>query len=300
MTISKIGKRTRRIGWGLIALLLVLVLGTTAVHAVRPGEVSWTAEGVTAIRAIGALAPDKKIRNPDYLAAKFINPAYWHYSVYNQFDYETNMKVVQVYRADTYFLVNARTHKIDQALQQMAADGLEQVVILGAGFDTRAYRFAEKMPNVRFFELDLPATLQRKKELVKDAIGREPDYVAYAPIDFNTETIEEALVRVGYDPAKKAFFVWEGVTMYITEEAVKGTLEFIATRSAPGSSVVFDYMMAGVAAKDWEKYPKARILGRLSASYTVNRGSSDFPNHRLDRLSKKPGSRSSKISAAKK
>jgi methyltransferase (TIGR00027 family) len=259
------GKTLNRIAWGLITLLLSIPLATIPGYAVRPGEVSWTAEGVTAIRAIGALAPDEKIRNPDTLAAKFVNPVFWHYSVYNPTDYTTNIKVVRAYRADTYFLVNARTHKIDQALQEMAAKGLDQVVVLGAGFDTRAYRFAETMPRIRFFELDLPATIERKRQMVKDAIGRVPDGVAYAPIDFNTETIEEALVRVGYYPEKKTFFVWEGVTMYISEDAVKNTLAFIATRSAPGSEVVFDYMMAGVAAKDWDRYPQARILATLCA-----------------------------------
>ena len=263
MTVSKMRRRTIRIRWSIFTFLLIFSLGITTAYAVRPGEVSWTAEGVTALRAIGALEPDEKIRNPDYLAAKFINPAYWRYSVYNQLNYKMNMRVVKAYRVDTYFLVNARTHKIDQTLLQMEKDGLKQVVVLGAGFDTRAYRFAEKMPNVQFFELDLPATLQRKREIVKDAIGQEPDYVAYAPIDFNTETIEEALVRVGYDPAKKTFFVWEGVTMYITEAAIKATLDFIATRSAPGSAVVFDYLLAGVAAKDWKKYPKARFSATI-------------------------------------
>ncbi len=264
MTISNRWRHKGRTGWGLIALLLVFSTLAGTAHAVRPGEVSWTAEGVLALRAIGAQAPDEKIRNPDYLAVKFINPAYWRYSVYNK-NYERNMKVISVYRIDTYFLVNARTHKIDEVLQEMAADGLEQVVVLGAGFDTRAYRFAEKMPHVRFFELDLPATLERKKMMVRNVLGHIPDYVAYAPIDFNTETIEDALVRVGYDPAKKTFFVWEGVTMYITEEAVAGTLRFITTRSAPGSAVVFDYMMAGVAARDWKRYPKARVNATLCA-----------------------------------
>lgn len=265
MIISTNWKFTGRIGRSLFIALVAIALGVNAALAVRPGEVSWTAEGVLALRAIGALEPDEKIRNPDYLAEKFINPVFWHYSVYSPSDYASNMKVVRAYRADTYFLVNARTHKIDRTLQEMAADGLEQVVVLGAGFDTRAYRFAEKMPQVRFFELDLPATLQRKKEMVADAIGQVPDSVAYAPIDFNTETIEEALVRVGYDPAKKTFFVWEGVSMYITEEAVKATLTFIATRSAAGSAVVFDYMMAGVAARDWKRYPQARIIATLCA-----------------------------------
>lgn len=253
------------IGWVFATLLFFPSIGLFPVHAVRPGEVSWTAEGVCASRAVGALAPDPKIRNPDYLAAKFVSPAYWRYSVFKKDDYALNIRVVKAYRADTYFLVNARTHKIDEALKNFAKRGLEQVVVLGAGFDTRAYRFAEKMPSIRFFELDLPATLQRKKDLVQKAIGRIPDYVVYAPIDFNTETIDEALIRVGYDPARKTYFVWEGVTMYITETAVKATLDFIAKRSAPGSEVVFDYLLAGVAARDWEKYPQARISATLCA-----------------------------------
>ena len=263
MNMTTSWKSAVRIGGLLAVIVTALTLVTGKSYAVRPGEVSWTAEGVTAMRAVGALASDEKIRNPDHLAVKFVSPAYWHYSVFNPTDYALNMKVVRAYRADTYFLVNARTHKIDQTLKAMAAEDLEQVVVLGAGFDTRAYRFAEKLPHIRFFELDLPATLQRKKELVKNAIGKVPDYVAYAPIDFNTETMEEALVRVGYHPEKKTFFVWEGVTMYISAEAVKGTLEFIATRSAPGSSVVFDYMMAGVAAKDWKTYPQARASATI-------------------------------------
>jgi len=258
----------------LVFITIFLMVGAAAIidvqkaDAVRPGEVSWTAEGVAALRAIGALCPDEKIRNPDYLAVKFINPAYWHYSVYNPSNYDVSMRVVRAYRVDTYFLVNARTHKLDQTLLEMASDGLEQVVVLGAGFDTRAYRFAEKMLGIKFFELDLPATLERKKQVVEKALGQVPDYVAYAPIDFNTETIEEALVRVGYDPAKKTYFVWEGVTMYITEEAVKATLQFIATRSAPGSAVVFDYLLAGVAARDWKKYPKARMSASLCALHS--------------------------------
>ena len=146
MSFLKRWKNSGRIGWYLIALLIVFGIRATVVYAVRPGEVSWTAEGVTAIRAVGALAPDAKIRNPDYLAVKFIKPIFWHYSVYSKSDYEMNMRVVRAYRADTYFLVNARTHKIDQTLKDMAAAGLEQIVVLGAGFDTRAYRFANKMP----------------------------------------------------------------------------------------------------------------------------------------------------------
>lgn len=265
MSLIRVPKHSALTIWVLVTLLFCLSIAVPTIHAVRPGEVSWTAEGVCAVRAIGAMAPDGKIRNPDYLAINFISPAFWRYSAYNKEDYALNIRVVKAYQADTYFLVNARTHKIDEVLKDFAKRDLKQVVVLGAGFDTRAYRYAEKMPSVKFFELELPATQQRKKELVKKAIGRIPDYVAYAPIDFNTETIEEALVRVGYDPAKKTYFIWEGVTMYISESAVQATLDFIAKRSAPGSELVFDYLLAGVAARDWKRYPRAMALATLCA-----------------------------------
>lgn len=265
MRVLPFEKHHRLISWSLVTLSFLLFFQAPSAHAVKPGEVSWTAEGVCGTRAVGATAPDAKIRNPDYMAVKFVSPAYWRYSAFTKGNYAQNIRVVKAYRADTYFLVNARTHKIDEALIDFAKRGLEQVVVLGAGFDTRAYRFGKSLPSVKFFELDLPATLRRKQELVENAIGHIPDDVVYAPIDFNTETIVEALVRVGYDPMKKSYFVWEGVTMYITEAAVKATLDFIVNHSAPGSEVVFDYLLAGVAARDWKRYPRAMVLATLCA-----------------------------------
>ena len=66
--------------------------------------------------------------------------------------------------------------------------------------------------------------------------------------------------KAGYDPGQKTFFIWEGVTMYISAEAVDSTLQFIATGSAPGSSVVFDYMPLGAVQNDFERYPDIRRL----------------------------------------
>ncbi len=225
---------------------------------VRPGEVSWTAEAVTALRAIAAMNPDERVRGTDYLAIKFVTPAFWHYSPYSP-DFKTSQMAIKAWRVGTYYLVNARTKHTDQTLVEMAKQGLRQVVVLGAGFDTRAYRFAALMPEVRFFEMDLPATIARKEEMAKSAFQNLPSTLSYVAIDFNRETIGDALKKVEYREDLLTLFIWEGVTYYIDAAAVKGTLEFVANNSAPGSAIVFDYMMAAVTRGDFSRYRDGRF-----------------------------------------
>jgi methyltransferase (TIGR00027 family) len=243
----------------LVVLLLVATLLTPAAWAVESGMLSITAEGTTAARAIFAQHPDPKVRNDDHLAMKLVAPEYWHYSLMKP-DYKTGVRVTKTFRFDTNYYVNARTKHMDALLRQAAKDGVVQVVNLGAGYDSRAYRFRDSMPEARFFEIDLPAMIAEKKRRIKAALGRVPDDVAYVPIDFNTQTIPGELKKAGYDTGKKTFFIWEGVTYYISGEAVDSTLRFIATGSAPGSSVVFDYMPSGVIDGDYQTYPDIRRL----------------------------------------
>ncbi len=249
----------RRYCIGLMALLLAVVLFNPAARAVESGMLSITAESVTAARAIFAQHPDPKVRNDDYLAMKMVAPEYWHYSLMKP-DYKTGVLVTKTFRFDTNYYVNARTKHMDALLIQAAKDGATQVVNLGVGYDSRAYRFRDAMPKAHFFEIDLPAMIEEKKLRLKLALGKVPDYVAYVPIDFNTQNIPDELKKAGYDPGQKTYFIWEGVTYYISGEAVDSTLRFIATQSAPGSSVVFDYMPLGVIKGDFKTYPDARRL----------------------------------------
>jgi methyltransferase (TIGR00027 family) len=242
-----------------MALILCFALITPAAWAVESGMLSITAEGTTAARAIFAQHPDPRVRNDDYLAMKLVAPEYWHYSLMKP-DYKTGVLITKTFRFDTNYYVNARTKHMDALLKQAAKDGAIQVVNLGAGYDSRAYRFRKAMPTTRFFEIDLPAMIEEKKRRLKLALGKVPDYVAYVPIDFNTQNIPDELKKAGYDPGRKTFFIWEGVTYYISGEAVDSTLQFIATQSAPGSSVVFDYMPSGVIQGDFKTYPDARRL----------------------------------------
>ena len=143
--------------------------------------------------------------------------------------------------------VLARTHFFDDCLENCICRGIEQLVILGAGYDTRAFRFDKLKETVKVFELDHPATQNRKLEKVKHLSVSLPDHVVYIPIHFNHEYFGEKLAKHRYRTDAKTLFIWEGVTYYISPQAVDTTLNFIVANSGEGSSVIFDYFPPSVA-----------------------------------------------------
>jgi len=141
--------------------------------------------------------------------------------------------------------VVARERYIDDYLQSCIDGGLEQLVILGAGYDSRAYRF-EGLKRAKVFEVDHPATQRVKVVKLKEALGELPENVVFVPVDFTKETLERRLYACGYDNRLKTLFIWQGVTAYLTPEAVDNVLAFVAHHSANGSSIIFDYMYASL------------------------------------------------------
>jgi len=133
-----------------------------------------------------------------------------------------------------------RERYIDDILKANLSDGLEQVVILGAGFDTRAYRIAG-IEKTRVFEIDYPATQEVKLKGLKKVVDPLPDHVTFLPVDFNTQTLDDRLKNSAYNERAKTLFIWQGVTYFLTAEGVDSTLAFIANHSGPGSAVIFDY-----------------------------------------------------------
>ena len=137
-----------------------------------------------------------------------------------------------------------RTRYIDEALQAALAQDLAQVVILGAGLDTRPYRLTG-MQAIRVFELDLPAAQNEKKRRLESHFGRLPENSIFIPLDFDTQTLGEVLAGTAFDPAKPTIFLWEGVTQYLSEQAVQQTLAYVG-KSAPGSLLVFTYVLKSI------------------------------------------------------
>ena len=155
----------------------------------------------------------------------------------------------------------ARTRYIDDCLQKHVGQGLEQLIILGAGYDSRAYRFEELKNDIKVFEVDHPVTPRVKKEKLSEIFGALPDHVTYVPVDFHKDDLRSCLSVHGYDGHLRTLFVWEGVTMYIEPQAVDETLAFVSQNSGKGSSIIFDYTYHDVVsgrhdrkeAKEWLK-----------------------------------------------
>ncbi|MDM7999581.1 MAG: SAM-dependent methyltransferase [Dehalococcoidia bacterium] len=136
--------------------------------------------------------------------------------------------------------VLGRTKYIDDCLKTSIEDGIEQLVILGAGYDSRPYRFDGLAGAVTVFEVDHPATQRVKMRRVERLLGRLPNHVVFVPVDFEEEKLHR-LFEKGYDRNKKTFFIWEGVTYYLSAKAVDETLAFVVENSGTGSSIIFDY-----------------------------------------------------------
>jgi methyltransferase (TIGR00027 family) len=135
-----------------------------------------------------------------------------------------------------------RSRLAEDTWQEAQQRGVTQHVILGAGLDTSAYR-GSLPPQARVFEVDLPATQQWKRARLATAGIAVPDAVRYAAVDFSATALADGLAQAGFDRTAPACFTWLGVTLYLTPEDVAHTLDYIAS-CAPGSSVVFDFVIA--------------------------------------------------------
>jgi methyltransferase (TIGR00027 family) len=154
----------------------------------------------------------------------------------------------------------ARTRFIDERAEAAIAGGIGQIVLLGAGFDSRPYRLPG-WDRVTVFEVDHPDTQARKRRL----LGAVPSGVRFVPVDFDRDRVEAALEAAGYRHDRRTLFIWEGVTNYLTESAVDGTLRWCA-RAARSSRIVFTYVHRGVLDDPASFFGTARLFDTLDAS----------------------------------
>jgi methyltransferase (TIGR00027 family) len=228
---------------------LAVVAAALAIAAAQ-AKPSATALEAAAYRAIGARHPDPAIRNGDRLAERLLGPAERAIlltggaeAVVKALDMDTDAAWASLGNRSVFARgVHIRTRHIDEVLGDSLAAGIDQIVLLGAGLDSRAYRF-DVLRRMRVFELDLPQTQEYKKDRIRDVLGSLPDHVSYVPIDFTTQDLAAVLRGAGYDATRKTLFIWEGVSMYIPEGAVDATLRTVMRNGASGSRIVFDYFL---------------------------------------------------------
>jgi methyltransferase (TIGR00027 family) len=225
----------------------------------RDNEASRTAQYMALFRALESVQPDGQRLFADAFAREFLGPG-----LRRVVDFAS----VPLFGRTIPWIIDrrwpgartsgvARTRHIDEQLSRALNDGARQVVILGAGFDCRAYRIPG-IERARVFEVDHPATQQAKRLCLERALGAMPEHVELVGIDFNRESLDQRLTAAGLSHARPTMWIWEGVTNYLTAEAVDGTMRTVR-RMADRSRLVFTYVHRDVLA-DSTTFPAGRAL----------------------------------------
>ena len=227
-----------------------------------------TAQGVAKQRLIESLAsPDKGVINDPY-ADRFVLGA----SVIKLMGHKLSVGITQTFSPGFHEHLISRTRFIDDLIEACAANGVEQYVILGAGYDLRAHRL-ELLSSLEIFEVDQFEVQARKRSKLSDDLPNSEN-VTYVSVDFNKQSLTEQLLAAGFDKSKRTVFTLEGVSQYIPKEAVEATIAELAALIEETSATLFMSYVDTLLETDPEKcfgkgYPKAakraKIIMRLAA-----------------------------------
>lgn len=230
----------------------------------QPPAVVASAVAVAALRAASAGARDERVRNPDYLAEQFIAPKH---RLLLKLPRALLRRAVEWIVPGGYCYFLARARFFDDVFVQALRDGVEQFVVLGAGFDTRAHRYCSELAERAVFEVDLP-TMQGYKRQRLAALGIPlNERVVYVPGDFRKAGLGQLLPPAGFDPMRRSLFLLEGVSYYLPPAKVEGVLAYPGRHCAPGASVVWDYALASFVAGDTSTYGSANMARWLKKNH---------------------------------
>lgn len=208
----------------------------------REGRGSRTAEQNALFRALESALPESRRLFEDRLARTFLT---WPLTLVARLAVIPGLRELVPWFIDTRWpgvrsSVVARTRLIDDAIAASLVEHIEQLVVLGAGFDSRAYRLPG-LRGITVFEVDHPDTQTIKQRALERALSNPPKHVRFVAIDFNQHDLASVMVAAGYRESARTFFLWEGVTNYLTEAAVDTTLRW-CSRASPGSLLLFTYV----------------------------------------------------------
>lgn len=208
----------------------------------KAGEASRTAEYVALFRAIESSLPAKRRLFEDPFARQFLGPRFGLLASLCRVPGAADLvsRYIDGRWAGARSSAVARTRLIDDSIADALTRGLDQLVILGAGFDARAYRLAG-LSEVDVFEVDHPDTLAKKRAILRRASVDAPARLRSVGIDFKSADLARVMDAAGYSTQARTLILWEGVTNYLTEAAVDATLRWCA-RATPGSQLLFTYV----------------------------------------------------------
>lgn len=225
---------------------------------------SLTAEGMALLRAIEQARPPAERIITDPYAALFLRYPGLRFIARSRWLSQLLLWLFDKRAPGAVEFLTIRPRLVDELAVELAAQGLEQIIILGAGFDTMSLRIREQLQGITIFEVDHPATQAAKQTTI--ARFRAPANVRFVAVDFEHDDFAKKLREAEFDPARQTLISWLGVTYYLTASAVARTLVQIASLSKGDTKFVFDYMLEEVIAgtsQNREAQNKARFVARL-------------------------------------
>ena len=199
--------------------------------------ISQTAMLIASLRALSCYEEDACIRGNDTLAELFLPD---DKRAFLQSE-TARSSIRQMIPTGLYEYVIARTAWFDRLMLHQLHKHTPQIVILGAGFDSRAVRFPSKLGNSVVFELDREATQNEKLRIFHENHVASPENVRYVPVNFEQETWSSSLIDAGFQSTIDSLIIWEGVTFYLTPQAVCNALHQLAELMNDSSILSFDY-----------------------------------------------------------
>jgi methyltransferase (TIGR00027 family) len=228
---------------------------------------SQSAGFTTFCRACANKERDEGLRGPDYLAKVF-------HVGWPRVLLATSWLTLPIARRalpGVYEYLFARTEFFDELFKQALEENCPQIVLLGAGCDSRAYRFESLVKDTTIYELDHPATQQVKRELLKRGGIAVPEYVRFVAADLNSGLLGDVLASHGLQRDERTLFLMEGVIYYLTAEGVDSLLQSMRDYSSPGSSVAFDYIVDSMVRGTCDRYGAQQMASRVASAGEVFR-----------------------------
>jgi methyltransferase (TIGR00027 family) len=234
---------------------------------VQPMKPSQTAGFTTFCRACANKERDERLHGPDYLAKVF-------HVGWPRVLLATSWITLPIARRalpGVYEYLFARTEFFDELFKRALQENCPQIVLLGAGCDSRAYRFESLVKDTTIYELEHPATQQVKRRLLKRAGVAVPEHVRFAAADLNNGLLSDVLASHGLHRDQQALFVMEGVIYYLTTEGVDSLLKSIRDCSPPGSGLAFDYIVESMLRGTCDRYGAQQMASRVASAGEVFR-----------------------------
>jgi methyltransferase (TIGR00027 family) len=225
----------------------------------RPGQSSRTAEFMALFRALESAQPEGRRLFHDPFASTFVSAPLQQVVRWSTMPILGPLlrQIIDRFWPGARSSGVARTRLIDDWIAASIANGSQQLVVLGAGFDSRAWRMPV-LAGLPIFEVDHAATAAEKHRRIA-AVAAERSRVVSVALDFDRDQLPDALAAAGFDPKQRTTVVWEGVTNYLTADAVRSVLAWVGTLAA-GSNLIFTYVHRGVLADPTSFEGAAKIL----------------------------------------